>query len=107
LNNFREVESYRLKNCSQNGVKKHEKPGSKNLLLQAPQKNLLFLIFLLVLPLFRDTPQSPLEFSNFWLAEFQANTQRNNPQKTELRYLQNLIFYKFINKGGTYVPSRH
>jgi hypothetical protein len=71
------------------------------------RKILLFRIFLLLLPLFRDAPQSPLEFSNFWLVEIQANTQTNNPQKTELWYLQNSIFYKFINIGGTYVPSRH
>jgi hypothetical protein len=45
LNNFREVESYLFENCSQNGGKKHKKPGSKNLLLQAPQKDFTFLNF--------------------------------------------------------------
>jgi hypothetical protein len=58
-----------------------KKPGSKNLLLQVPQKDFTFSNFFLVLPLFRDAPQSPLEFSNFCPAEIQANTQTNNPQK--------------------------
>jgi hypothetical protein len=43
LNNFREVESYLFENCSQKGVKKHKKPGSKNLLLQALQKDFTIL----------------------------------------------------------------
>jgi hypothetical protein len=45
LNNFREVESYLFENCSQNGVKKHKKPYSKNLLLQVPQKDFTFFNF--------------------------------------------------------------
>jgi hypothetical protein len=45
LNNFREVDSYFFENCSQNGVKKHKNPGSKNLLLQAPLKDFTFLNF--------------------------------------------------------------
>jgi hypothetical protein len=56
-----------------------------------------FRIFTLVLPLIRGAPLSPLVFSDFWLAEIQA-IARNNPQKTELQYLHNWIFYKFTNK---------
>jgi hypothetical protein len=46
LNNFREVESYLFGNCGQNVIKKHKKHGSKNILLQAPQKNFTFSNFL-------------------------------------------------------------
>jgi hypothetical protein len=42
VNKFREVESYLFGKCSQNGIKKHYKPGSKNLLLQVPQKDFTF-----------------------------------------------------------------
>jgi hypothetical protein len=42
LNSFCEVESYLSENCGQNGVKKHKKPVSKNLLLQATQKDFTF-----------------------------------------------------------------
>jgi hypothetical protein len=42
LNNYCEVETYLFGNCSQNGIKKHKKRGSNNLLLQAPQKDCTF-----------------------------------------------------------------
>jgi hypothetical protein len=50
---------------SKTAVKIASKSIKKIYFYRPHRKILLFRIFLLVLPLFRDAPQSPLEFSNF------------------------------------------